>query len=108
MLFPGAWLRERIKRVLRRFRIVIEFNWPTIGLAETYRVRPLRRDELVVLIWCFYGGGMNGDQIKGVLQKLLGTGHAEMKNVKAAVAHCEAIVGKMDSTWGPLLSKLIQ
>lgn len=108
MLFPGAWLHGKVKRFLRRYRVVIEFNWPTIGLAETYRVRPLRHDELVVLIWCFYGSGLKGEQIKEVLQKLLGTGHAEMKNVQAAVKHCEGIVGQMDSTWGPLLSKLIQ
>ena len=63
MLFPGAWLHGKVKRFLRRYRGVIEFNWPTIGLAETYRVRPLRHDELVVLIWCFYGSGLKGEQI---------------------------------------------
>ena len=102
-----AW-RQVARKILRRFIVVIEFHWPTIGQDQRYRVRPMRHDEMAVLIWTFYGAKLSSDQIQAVLQKMLGTGQVDSKNVKSAVKHCESVVTKMDESWGPLLTKIIQ
>lgn len=77
-------------------------------MRQQYRVRPMRHDEMAVLIWTFYGAKLSSDQIGEVLKKMLGTGQVEIKNVNSAVQHCESVVLKMDESWGPLISKLIQ
>ncbi len=107
-MYRGAWLRAAVKKFLRRFVVVIRFEWPSSGEVQVYRVRPLRRDEIVVLIWSFYGSKLSNTQIKAVLEKLVGTSQAERKKVQAAVDHCGAVVDRMDDSWGPLISRLIQ
>jgi hypothetical protein len=87
---------------------VIEFRWPSSGEKKRYRVRPMSQDEVAVLIWSFYGSKLSSDQIKSVLGKMLGTGQAEEKIIQKAVDHCESVVDRMDKSWGPLISKLIQ
>lgn len=107
-MYRRAWLRAIVKKTFRRFVVVIEFRWPTLGESHRYRVRPLREDELVVLIWSFYGSKLSSDQIKSVLGKMLGTGQATEKTIQKAVDHCESVVDRMDNKWGPLISTLIQ
>lgn len=107
-MYLGAWLRAAVKKILRRFIVVIRFEWPSTGEVQVYRVRPLRRDEVAVLIWSFYGSDLSSDQIKKVLEKLVGTNQANIKTIRSAVDHCEDVVGRMDDSWGPLISKLIQ
>lgn len=106
-MFRGAWLRAAVKKILRRFVVVIRFEWPSSGEVQVYRVRPLRRDEIVVLIWSFYGSKLSNKQIKAVLEKIVGTSQAEHKKVQAAVDHCESVVDRMDASWGPLVSRLL-
>lgn len=106
-MFRGAWLRAAVKKILRRFVVVIRFEWPSSGEVQVYRVRPLRRDEIVVLIWSFYGSKLSNKQIKAVLEKMGGTSQAEIKNIQAAVDHCESVVDRMDASWGPLVSRLL-
>lgn len=107
-MYRRAWPRAIIKKILRRFIVVIEFHWPSLGESQRYRVRPLRHDEVVVLIWSFYGSKLSSDQIKSVLGKMLGTGQAEAKTIQKAVDHCEGVVDRMDNKWGPLISNLLQ
>lgn len=107
-MYRRDWLRTIVKKTLRRFVVVIRFEWPSSGEVQKYRVRPMHHDELAVLIWSFYGSKLSGNQIKSVLEKMLGTGQANEKTIQKAVDHCEGVVGRMDKTWGPLISKLIQ
>jgi len=107
-MYLGAWLRAVVKKILRRYIVVIEMHWPSLGEHQRYRVRPLRHDEVAILIWSFYGSKLSSDEIKAVLEKMIGTGQANIKNVRSAVKHCEEVVDRMDESWGPLLSGLIQ
>lgn len=100
--------RKVARKFLRRFIVVIQFNWPSSGESHRYRVRPMKRDEVAVLIWSFYGSKLSSDQIKAVLEKMMGTGQVDSKTAQRAVDHCEAVVGRMDNAWGPLISRLIQ
>ena len=88
--------------------MVIQFQWPASGESQRYRVRPMKHDEVAVLIWCFYGSKLSNVQIKEVLGKMLGTGQVDSKTAQKAVDHCEAVVDRMDKSWGPLVSRLLQ
>ncbi len=99
--------RKAARKFLRRFVIVIHFQWPSSGEGHRYRVRPMKRDEVAVLIWSFYGSKLTSDQIKAVLEKMVGTGQVDSKTAQRAVDHCGAIVGRMDESWGPLISRLL-